>query len=409
MNIGYVLGSFPRLSETFILREMTALKARGVHVLPFVLRRGRDRIIHDDAAPFLDTMVLRPRLRDRRLVACQRSAWREQPRRYLHLLGAVLSLVPRHPAYGLKVLRNVPAAVYFACAARQANITHLHAHFAFVPTDVAMLMSRWLDVGFSFSAHAWDIYSRHQPSPVIKVSRARFVTACTEHGRQRLLELCPGVPEDKVVLLRHGIFPDRYLPEANREPIILAVGRLEAKKGFSYLVEACRLLAGRSVRFQCIVVGDGSLHRRLERQIRRSGLQDRFVLKGACSQPEILRLYARSTVLAVPSVVARQGDRDGLPNVIIEAMAMELPVVGTSVSAIPELVCDGRNGYLVPPRHAALLADRLAAVLQDPDRRCAMGKAGRREVLEAFDISRNIDKLIALFESHSRRPACPPP
>jgi len=286
------------------------------------------------------------------------------------------------------------------------KLAHLHAHFAYIPTDVARMMARLLGVGFSFSAHAWDIYARRIPDSRRKFREAAFITTCTNHGRNHILNTYHQAPPDKIVTVRHGVFPAAFQPSRPAEPLILAVGRLEEKKGFCTLLEACRRLAEHEVQFRCVLAGEGRQRARLEELITGYALQDRVVLLGERVLTELMDLYARATLFVLPCIVTPEGDRDGLPNVLIEAMAMSVPVVATPVSAIPEIVSHGENGFLVPPHDAEALADRMEQLLGAPSLRERMGAAGRARVLEAFDISKNIEKLVELFEFHSRGAVC---
>jgi len=180
-------------------------------------------------------------------------------------------------------------------------------------------------------------------------------------------------------------------------PTILAVGRLVEKKGFADLVDACARLVDRGVDFRCRIVGKGPLEAALAARIRERGIADRVTLEGPRPRGEIARLLGESTLLAAPCVIGRDGNRDGLPTVILEAMASGLPVVSTRVTGIPEAVVDGVTGRLVEPGDVAGLADALAAMLADPAACAAMGRAARERVLERFDVRRSIDALAAVF------------
>ncbi len=185
--------------------------------------------------------------------------------------------------------------------------------------------------------------------------------------------------------------------------MILAVGRLVEKKGLNYLVEACTLLRERGIPFRCLLVGGGPLRDHLRAQIAALGLAGSVSLLGARTQEDLVDIYRQATLLALPCVVLENGDRDGIPNVLVEAMGMGLPVVSTRISGIPELVDHGRNGLLVPPRDAAALAEAMAALLADPAQRQRLQAEAHRTITSRFDLAQNAARLEALFAATLER------
>lgn len=184
---------------------------------------------------------------------------------------------------------------------------------------------------------------------------------------------------------------------------ILCVGALEEKKGHRYLIEACQFLHRRGVRFACHLVGEGPYRRQLETQIAQAGLQDQVHLHGGCPRPEVVRLLSAADVFALASVATQQGRQEGIPVVLMEAMASGLPVVASALSGIPELVESGWTGILVPPRDATALANALHTLYTDAPVRQRMGQAGRETVLREFDLRANTAALATLFLTSSRR------
>lgn len=397
MKIAYVLATFPSLTETFILREILALREKGLDIVIFSLRRPASARIHPEARPLLEAVHYRPSLFAPKVMLSQFCFFLRMPCQYLRLFLTIVFSSMSSPVVLLKILRNFPGAVYFAREAKRMNISHIHAHFAFVPADVAMIMAGLLNINFSFSAHAWDIYTQKKKLLAGKMKKADFIVTCTDHGRNYLRKLFPLIPEEKIVMIHHGLAPDKFKPGKAVQPIILGVGRLEEKKGFSYLVEACRILKERDAAFQCIIIGDGSQENLLRAGIREYGLDDRVFLKGMLAQNELMDLYKGAAVFALPAIVTSTGDMDGLPNVILEALAMKIPVISTLVSAIPEIIEDGVNGFLVPSGNPNTLAEKIEELLSDKSLRERMGEKGRVRVSEEFDISKNIEKLVRLF------------
>ena len=396
MTIGYVLGEFPALSETFILREILALREAGIRVVVFALHRSASRKVHPLAIPLLAEARFRPALGARQMLRAHAHFARRAPRRYARMVMRMALRISVWPPAILTAMRNLPAAAAFSADAEALGVQHIHAHFAFTPADVAEAMALLTGKPFSVSVHAKDVYTQSRRVLRMRLSGARFVAACTNHGLAHIRAKVSEIGA-RTTLVRHGLRVPQIEPGRRKTDLLLAVGRLEEKKGFIHLIDACRLLSESRRSYQCLLVGDGSQRRCLEQRIMRDGLSGRVVIRGEADQDELAALYREATVLVAPSIVAGNGDHDGLPNVILEALAMRIPVVSTPVGGIPELIEDGVNGLLVPPGDARSLAAALARLLEDGELRERMGKAGRTAVEHRFDISKNISDLIHLF------------
>jgi glycosyltransferase involved in cell wall biosynthesis len=266
-----------------------------------------------------------------------------------------------------------------------------------------MVVSRLLGVPYSLFAHAYDIYT----SPVMlpeKMSGAKFVATCTACSKAHLDGLIAGQFVSRVHLVYHGldlpgIEPYRRPSHEGQCSLVLSVGQLKEKKGFPYLIQACRILENRGYNFRCEIIGEGPKRPELEAMITDLNLHNAVTLRGALPHSEVMTRYSQATLFALPCVPAENGDRDGIPNVLLEAMAMQVPVVSTLFSGIPETIEDGNTGLLVPPGDAEALANALARLLDDLDLRKKLGQAGRKCVEERFDIRNNIGHLIELFSA----------
>jgi glycosyltransferase involved in cell wall biosynthesis len=238
---------------------------------------------------------------------------------------------------------------------------------------------------------------------------AEFVVTCTDHNRRYLEKL--GGDLAPVHLVYHGLDLSRFTRSAQdqvvplaawtdggRVPLLLSVGRLVEKKGFETLIRACGLLRDQGVRFRCLIYGEGPQRGALEALVRELGLENEVQLPGSILQDDLIEIYRQASLFALPCQVLDNGDRDGLPNVLVEAMAMEVPVVSTEVSGVPELVKHGVNGFLVPPRAPQPLAECIASLLRDPALRRRFAQAGRRRVLDEFSLQRNTQRVLALFQ-----------
>lgn len=390
-KVGYVVKKFPRLSETFIVNEVLELERRGTQIEIFSLAEPAQEVRHE---------VLQ-RVRAQITYLPQNSVlkkWSFRAGRYAEgtlleqQLGELFqsARVPETSLFFLK-------AATMAILAQAKGVTHLHAHFATAATTVAMLAGRLAGLSYSFTAHAKDIYENIDPALLReKILGARFVITVSEYSRRHLEELAGEDLAGKILRLYNGVDLDQLHPDPSihREPdLILGVGRLVEKKGFSYLVQACRLLQDWERPFKCFIVGDGPERASLAQQITTHGLQDRVILVGSQSQEWVLGTMKRATVLVLPCVISRTGDRDGLPTVLLEALAVGLPAISTTLVGIPEIIKHGRTGLLVPPEDPASLAKAIEEILAHPTLQERLGREGRLKAEECFDIRKNVPVL----------------
>jgi glycosyltransferase involved in cell wall biosynthesis len=275
---------------------------------------------------------------------------------------------------------------------------HLHAHFLHSPAALAFIARKISGQRYSLSGHAKDIYTTLPENLLMRCRDAEFVTTCTDANRRHLVEEI-GLPVSQVRLCRHGVDLDRFSadrsePQSGR---ILSIGRLVPKKGFDVVVRACGELRRRGQDFELRIIGGGPLRDELLDLARAEGIADRVHLLGSMSQAEVAAELAAAEVFAMTPVVMPNGDRDGIPNVVMEAMAAGVPVVASAVSGLPEAIADGVNGRLVPPRRPELLADVLAELLSDAAQRARLAEAASRYVGEECSWPRAVEPLLELF------------
>ena len=402
-RIGFVLKGYPRLSESFILREILMLEQLGLELHIFALRDPGEPTVHERVAQVRARVTYLP---DRLLGAvgtvagANAARLARAPQRYLTGLAEALARSARErDAAPLK--RFLQAAVLVERGLPGTSVTHLHAHFCNDPTTVAYFASRLSGIPYSFSAHAKDIYTQHPDQLAAKVAAARFVTTCTAANAAHLeIHANGGTP---VLKCYHGVETDRYRPasrERNSVPHLLSVGRLVPKKGFPVLLDALARLSDRGLAFRCTIGGTGPLESTLREQVHRLRLDDRVEFRGAISEGALAVLYREVDLFALACEVESDGDRDGIPNVVVEAMASGLPVVSTDVSGLPECVDHGVTGLLVPERRPDVLADAIGLVLSDPEWARALGRAGRLKVEREFAAHRNVRPIAAaLYEA----------
>lgn len=391
-RVAYLLKTYPRLSETFILNEILGLEELGMPIAIFSLRRPAAEPVHAGVREVKSSVTYIASL-----------SWKFWP-------AALSVLVFSHLVLFLTETRRYLAAARFyfrvkgssrfedflqaACLARalrSSGITHVHAHFANTPTMVAEIAHRLTGIPFSFTAHAKDIYLTPPAELSRKIASAKCVLTCTAHNRRYLAELAPGgapihLAYHGVDVFLFGAVPRSVSTGAEEPPLVLSVGRFCEKKGMEYLIQACRLLVDRGHCFRCQIVGYGELHSKLERMIVDLGLQKHVSLPGRMTQEQLAALYQQASIFVLPCLVTDHGDRDGIPNVLVEAMVSALPVISTDVSGISELVEHGRNGLLVRERDGNALAQAMEFLLLRPDRGKRLAQNGRETVLSRFTL-----------------------
>lgn len=400
LQLSYIIGTYPVLTETFIDREVETLRDRGVDLEIVSIRRTGGKLSPSQRALSHGVRYLLPASVPRLVLAHLTAALR-RPRTYFGTLAWLLTRP--HTAARSRTALHFATGVYAAWVLRDRRGVHIHAHFVDRAATVALVAARLLNTTYSVTAHAREIYVHPVLLPE-RLDQAAFVVTCTEYNRGHLADLLGPVGGSKIMRLYHGVDLTAYAGAdrgaiAGSDPILLAVARLTEKKGLRYLIEACRLLADRGRAIRCEIVGDGPLRDDLERQVVELGLEDVVVLAGALPFPEVLERYRRAWAVVLPCIVASDGDRDGIPNTIIEAMAGQLPVVSTPISGIPEVVRDGDTGLLVAEADAAAIADAVERLLDDRDLATLLGARGRALVQREFDLGRNVDRLLARFHT----------
>jgi glycosyltransferase involved in cell wall biosynthesis len=396
--IAYILKMFPRFSETFILNELLELERQGVALRIFSLREPDDGIVHAEVGQVRGAVTYVRLGQVPAVVRAHASVFRRAPLRYVRALASALR--PRRRSS----LRHFLKAGVIADHVQRESLSHLHAHFASTAASVALHVHRLTRVPYSFTAHAKDIYRNDLDLDHLrtKLDEARFAVTVSDYNRDHLTRL----GGDEVVRIYNGLDLRRFVANGatpDDPPLVLAVGRLVEKKGFDVLIEACSLLRAAGVRFRCVIVGKGELKGDLRQLIAAHELEQHVELAGPLPREQLVDLFPRASVLAAPCVVGGDGNRDGLPTVLTEALALKVPVVATPVTGIPELVEDGRTGLIVPERDAAALAAAIRRLIEEPETARRLAAAGRARVEQNFDLRANVRELRALFEGAAAR------
>jgi colanic acid/amylovoran biosynthesis glycosyltransferase len=396
-RILYFINVFPNLIETMIYREVDALRRCGYDLRTFSIRRPDDGDVPPEAIHHLSTTRYILPLSVLHLIRRHLLAIRRWPARYWKLLLRLLWA--RHESWRdrVRTMCHFVEAVTVLPEVEALNVDHIHAHWAVGSTTCAMVLAEFLDLEFSFTAHAYDIWRERLLLPE-KLAAARFVVTCTEYNREHLASTY-GTAREKIHAVHHGVNLDRFRPVNRRGPevpVIISVGRLVEQKGLDRLLRACAKLAASGVHFRCDVVGDGPLRESLERLARDLGISDRVAFRGKVFQDDLIAMYAEANLFALMCMPAEDDDRDGIPNVLIEAMATQLPVVSTRFSGVPELVTP-ETGILLEVEDLDGQVEALRTLLADHELRRRMGEAARRRVAEAFTIEASAKRMDEVF------------
>jgi glycosyltransferase involved in cell wall biosynthesis len=402
-KIVILLKGYPRLSETFIAQELRGLERAGYDLFLISMRHPTDakrHPVHDEIrAP---VRYLPEYLHDAPLRVI-RSWWkmRRHPR-YRALRKAFLADYRKDMTRN-RVRRFGQALVLAAEFPADAN--WLHAHFIHTPASVAAYASLILDREWSCSAHAKDIWTSPDWDLRAKLAQARWVVTCTKAGLEKLRSL--SADPSRVHLSYHGLDLTRFGHFAGERPardgscasdpvILMSVGRAVEKKGYAVLLDALALLP-KSLAWRFLHIGGGELLGELKAKAGALGIAERIIWQGSRTQEEVLAEYRTSDLFVLPCRIASDGDRDGLPNVLVEASSQRLACISTMISGVPELLRDNVNGLLVPPDDPQTLSDALASAIQSPELRRRLGDAAEKRVREGFDHETSIRQLTQLF------------
>ncbi|RUQ98348.1 colanic acid biosynthesis glycosyltransferase WcaL [Labedella endophytica] len=398
-RIGYVVKVYPRFSETFIVTELLAREAAGEDITIFALQRSDDPRFHPELARVAAEVNYAPQTtRPSALWDVLREAAR---------LPSLSSAIGRELDELLAVeVDDAVQAVWLAQRVIVDGITHLHAHFATSATTVARLASRLTGVPYSFTAHAKDLFHESVQTEHLrgKVAGASYVATVSAYNVRYLEGLLPELVE-RIHLVHNGLELDRFpfrRPTTPGETLrLVAVGRLVEKKGFEVLIDAVALLRHRGVRVTLELAGGGERAESLAERVRARGLEDVVDLLGPIPQDEVARLLRSADAFVVPCVVGEDGNVDGLPTVLLEAMAVGVPCVSTSVTGIPEVVIDGETGLLCEPGDIAALADTIMRLTDGSVDTAALALGARALVERQFDSGRLAAHLRELTDAAS--------
>ncbi len=387
----YIFKRFPMFAQTFIAREIEGLARHGVEPLIYSMQPPQDAARQEGFAALEARVQTLP------------------SRAQLSADIITSGLIGRLPAaaffYGQWLGRHARRrreAWWLGPRLRAAGVRHVHTHFVGPSACTAWWLHRDFGITYSITAHANDFLSDHEEAPgrQVLLKDANFVIAVSDYSRRLLVEK---FPQTRVIRLYNGMslaeFPER-IPSS--PPLLVSVGRLVEKKGFGDLIEVCRLLREQGLPVRCKIIGDGPLEAELQTQIGVLGLEGVVVLVGPQAQPEIRAALAEASAFVLPCVEEKAGGMDILPTVIMEAMAATVPVVSTTLAGIPEMVVEGKTGFLVSPHDTVAAAAAVRTLLEDPEKAREMGEAGFRHAASVFSEDVTIPQLLRLLQTSTR-------
>lgn len=398
MKIAYVVSSL-KVSMTFVANELESHEKAGWQVLPLVsCKPGTFENLSELMVKWNKRAVFRPNVFIQLSVTLREII--THPLRFARVCFWLVTLLVHSPSEFVKALYELTISCYFAGHCQRFGAEHIHVHFASRSLSLGLMIGMLTDLPVSCTVHAFDIFTRSPGSLQTRLSKCKFIAAISQFNIEYLYKTCGKSIADLCYVVHCGIDVEKF-KSLSRQPEpgkIICVCRLNPKKGLDVAIKACAKLRDNNVKFLFEIVGDGPQHMYLEDLIGRLHLGDKVKLLGAKPNDELMELFNQACVFLMPCVKTPDGDMDGIPVSMMEAMACEVPVVSTGISGIPELVEDGITGRLAPEKDVDALAQILKELLENMEKTEQFGKAGRERVLKDFCISQNAAKLRELME-----------
>ena len=406
--LGYILKGYPRISETFISNEILLLEKLGFTMRLFPMRQPRETFCHQSVkdirarVDYLPTELL-PDFH--RFILPNIFLAAKKPKQFRDTLRIAGKGVTAGKE--LATLKHLLQAGYltYKHLLKDKNIVQLHGHFAHSPTSVTMFASLLSGIPFSFTAHAKDIYTSDKEKIRRKIEKSKFVVTCTKHNKENLQQIA-GDCSTPIYCIYHGIDLNLFnhsasQPEPHNPYNILTVARMTQKKGLPTIYRALAQLHQKGIRFRHTLIGDGDDREQILALIDSLGLSDHCYWAGTRTHEEVLIHFKESDLFVLGCEIAENGDRDGIPNVLVESLAMGVPALSTTVSAIPEILINGKTGITVPPSNPDALEKAMVQILTDNNLRVRLINGGKKYVSDNFDNSHWIQKLAGIFRKHN--------
>jgi colanic acid/amylovoran biosynthesis glycosyltransferase len=395
-SIAFINNHFPALSATFIYKEVIGLRNRGLPIRTFSIRRPDMCALSEDSLELTHTTTYLLPVNVSKFIKSHFYYIFKKPLSYF---GTFFFLITRKFDNlfkdRIRTILHFCEGVYFARIIHDdGRILHIHSHYASHPCTLAFVASRLTRIPFSFTAHAHDIWE-DRLFLRDKINASKFLITCTYYGRQELLKIEGIKNKEKIQTIYHGVDTDKFRPKndrVNRETFtILNIGRLVKDKAQKNLIEACKLLKEEGYIFECLIVGDGPLMKELKGYINENQLDKEIKLIGKVFQEQICEIYGMADIFVLTSV------RENLPNVLLESLAMGIPVIATNIAGIPELIKDKVTGILIELNDPHQLAEKIKLLIKDKRLAKELSENGRKSVCMNFDTNDMINKLEKIY------------
>jgi len=405
-TLGYILKGYPRISETFISNEILLLEQLGFRMRLFPMRHPRENFCHDSVkqiqaqVDYLPTELL---LEFPRLLLPNIFLAIKRPALFKHGLGLAHRRYKR--TANLATFKHLLQAGYLTnqYLLKDSTLSHLHGHFAHSPTSVTMFAALLSGRSFSFTAHAKDIYTSNPEQLREKIRLAEFVITCTDYNRKHLENIADGL-NTPIYCIYHGIDLKLFSPETDHTECappykLLTVARMTEKKGLPTLYKALQILKNQNIQFQHTLIGDGDDREKIQKLITELGLADHCQCLGTRTHKEVLKQFEESDLFVLACEIAKNGDRDGIPNVLVESLAMGVPGLSTTVSAIPEILIHNKSGITVAPSEPETMAGHIREILENKPLRKTLIQGGIKHTHKHFDNRRLIAAMGDIFRN----------
>ncbi len=405
-TVAYMMSRFPKLTETFILYEMIALERLGFRIEIFPLLKQKESKVHEAAkarmknayfTPFMNFAIMKANLK----------VMLKSPGRYFSTLAFVLFHTIKSANFFIGAMGIFPKSIFFGVKMQEKNTSHIHAHFATHPTVAALIIHRLTEIPFSFTAHGSDLHVNRRMLRQ-KLEAALFGVTISRFNKNVMVQECGAEYAEKIHVVHCGVDPKEFFVKHQDGGYgslnILSIGSLEAVKGHEYLIRACAELKSQNIPFNCRIIGYGPLKAELQSLITRFDLTLEVLLLGGQPRDKVLAELAWANTFVLASVPTKEGKKEGIPIVLMEAMASGLPVISSRLSGIPELVTHNLCGLLTDPGDSPALARCLRTLYRNPELAQQLGEYGRQRVFKEFNLSLNAEKLSTLFLRQSESP-----
>ena len=401
LRVAYIMSRFPKVTETFILYEMLAVEEENVDLHLYPLMKERGGVVHEEAQDFVHRAYYTPWI-STEMVASNIKFFFKNPWKYVSTFFQCLFWTIGSTRFFFGILAFYLKAIHFADRMEQDNIEHIHAHFVSHPAAVAYIIHQFTGISYSFTAHGADL-QREQEMLCPKMRDAKAIVSVSEYNRELMLQFCGQHHDPKISIVRCGVSLERFQPRENtiKERFsIICTGTLHEVKGQRHLIQACSHLNEKGIDFECHFLGDGP-HRSMLQELAESlNIAERIHFHGYVPQVEVAKLLNEADVFVLPSVITDDNLREGIPVALMEAMASGLPAISSNISGIPELIQDGKSGFLTEPGDSRAIAQALEKLYEDADLRKTMGETGREKIFNEFELHQNARRLINLFEEN---------